>query len=420
MKNVERSAGYYHGLETESGSQRLERKWFAVRDLLTRAARDSDEFKERLARAEVKAEDIWSPEDYARIPVLRKKELLAIQAERGLSHFLTREMGTTRRIYLSPGPLLDPEGKRPDYWGWTEAFFAAGFRPGDLAQMTFSYHLTPAGHMLEEPLRVIGCAVIPAGPGNTEVQIDLMTKLPVTGFVGMASYLSSIGQKARDMGLNPRKDFSLKVAFVAAERLAESLRRQVEEEFGMVVRQGYGTADVGCIAYECPHLGGMHLSSRCWVEICDPATGAPLPEGQTGEVVVTPFTDLYPMIRLATGDLSRIEAGACACGRTSAKLAGILGRVDDTAKVKGQFLYPSQVAEVMAKFPGIKAWQAVVTNPRGKDHLVLHLELAGNLDLAAFERVFQAKCKLKPQVVAVKPGELGDGAKTLVDQRTFD
>ena len=420
MHTVERKTGWYHDQEGEPEAQRLERKWFAVRDLLTRAARDSEEFRERLAQAGIKAEDVWSPEDFGRIPVLRKKDLIAIQGKRGLHHFLTRRVGTTRRVYLSPGPLFDPEGNRPDYWGWAEAFFAAGFRPGDLAQMTFSYHLTPAGHMLEEPLRVLGCAVIPAGPGNTEVQIDLMTRLPVTGFVGMASYLSAIGQKARDMGLSPRKDFSLQVAFVAAERLPETLRRQVEEEFGMLVRQGYGTADVGCIAYECQALSGMHLSSRCWVEICDPATGTPLPPGQMGEVVVTPFTDLYPMVRLATGDLSRLDQGPCPCGRTSARLAGILGRVDDTAKVKGQFLYPAQMAEVAARFPWIKAWQAVVTNPGGRDHLALRLELSGDPDLAAFERAFQEKCKLRPQVVALKPGELGEGARPLVDQRTFD
>ena len=188
----------------------------------------------------------------------------------------------------------------------------------------------------------------------------------------------------------------------------------------MILRQGYGTADVGCIAYECPALGGMHVSNRAHVEVCDPRTNEPLPHGEAGEVVVTPFTDAYPMIRLATGDLSVIVEEPCACGRASYKLGGILGRVDDTAKVKGQFIYPHQVAEVMQDFPQIKAWQVVVSNPGGKDHLKVILELSGELDQERFVAAFQGHLKLRPAVEILEGGGLPEGAPQLVDERTWD
>ena len=410
---------YYHDLETESRARRRKRKWLALETLLEKAWMYSNEFKARMGAAGLAEKDIRHMDDFSRIPVLRKKEIIGLQAEQGLDWMLTREIGELRRIYQSPGPIFDPEGADADYWGWAEGFYAAGFRPRDVVQMTFSYHLTPAGLMLEEPLRCIGCAVIPAGPGNTETQIDLMRRLPVTGFVGMASFLRIIGEKAKAKGLDPRKDFSLRVAFVAAEKLTSTLRQSVEELFGATVRQGYGTADVGCIAYECERADGMHLSSRAHVEICDPATGEPLPDGETGEVVVTPFTGEYPLIRLATGDLSRIVEEPCECGRTSRRLAGWLGRADDTAKVKGQFIYPAQVGVVMAEFEEIECWQMVVSNPKGKDTLTCRLKLrsGAELDHGEFTQAFQARCKLRPAVVPVD--ELDEDAPRLVDDRSY-
>ncbi|MBA4357597.1 MAG: phenylacetate--CoA ligase [Desulfovibrio sp.] len=409
----------YHDLETQSPEKREARQWKAVRKLLEKAAKHSGEFRTRLERAGLTLRDLDSLTAYGALPPLRKKELISLQAERGLDWLLTCKPGQLRRIYQSPGPIFDPEGTEQDYWGWAEGFFAAGFRPGDLVQMTFSYHLTPAGLMLEEPLREIGCAVIPAGPGNTDVQVDLMRRLPVTGFVGMASYLKVIGQKARSLGLDLRNDLSIRKAFVAAERLPEALRSEVEEMFGATVRQGYGTADVGSIAYECEHPQGMHLSSRAYVEICDPETGRPLPVGETGEVVVTPFSLDYPLLRLATGDLSSLIEAPCPCGRTSLRLDGIKGRADDTAKVKGQFIYPAQAAQVALLFPQIEAWQIVITNPGGKDRIGVRLALAGEIDPAAFQAAFQATLKLKPEVEALAAGAIAPDAKRLVDERTF-
>ena len=418
---MDRTQGFHHEREIESASRRAARQWQMLQDVVATAASFDGEFRDRLAAASIVPDEIRSLEDFTSIPVLRKKDISRMQKEKGLSWFLSCAPGSLSRIYQSPGPIYDPEGRSPDYWGWTEAFHAAGFRTGDLVQMTFSYHLTPAGLMLEEPLRALGCAVIPAGPGNSAIQLQLMEELPVTGFVGMTSFLKTLGEKARDKGLDPRKDLNLRVGFVAAERLPESLRSEVQDMFGMIIRQGYGTADVGCIAYECPELGGMHLSGRCYVEICDPATGRPVQPGELGEVVVTPFTAEYPLVRLGTGDLSRLSEEPCACGRTAPKLMGILGRVDDTAKVKGQFIYPSQVAAAMARFPQILRHQVVVDNAGGRDNLTLRIETNGPVDTAAVAAAFQETAKLRPAVTVLGLGEtIPEGGPALVDERTYD
>jgi len=283
-----RTTGYYHDLEIKSREELKSDKWTRLQNIIQLAAEKCLEFKNRLDRAGISPRDITSEKDFLAIPPLPKKELITLQ-EKDINQLLTTELGNLAHIYMSPGPILDPEGTDDDYWGWAEAFYAAGFRPKDIVQMTFSYHMTPAGLMLEQPLRKLGCAVIPAGPGNTEAQITLLTKLKATGFVGMASYLKTIGEKAKACGLDLKKDFNLQVSFVAAEILTPSMRKELEEEFGLILRQGYGAADVGCIAYECPQAQGMHLSTRCWVEICHPGTGEPWPEGEIGEVVVTLF-----------------------------------------------------------------------------------------------------------------------------------
>lgn len=411
---------YYSEYETEPREKRMKRKWKGVKEVLVEAEEHSGEFQTRLKQMGACAKDFKDFDDYGKIPPLRKKDIIDWQAKHGLRWFLNCQPGQLGRIYQSPGPIYDPEGTEPDYWAWSEGFFAAGFRPGDLAQMTFSYHMTPAGLMLEEPLRDIGCAVIPAGPGQTEKQIEFLTQLPVTAFVGMTSYLKVIGQKAMAAGLDLKKDFKLEKAYVAAEPLPESLRTEVEEMFGITIRQGYGTADVGCIAYECMELGGMHLSNYRHVEICDPTTGEPLPDGELGEVVVTPFFTDYPLVRLATGDLSSIDTSMCACGRTARKLTGWKGRADDTAKVKGQFLYPAQAGAVFSKYPQATGWQIQVTNPGGRDTLTVIVETNEQINTDEFAADFQAVMKLKPVVETAAPGALPDGAPKLVDLRTYD
>lgn len=418
----DRQSGFHNGLETMSRDQRLEYLTKNIRDILVFAYDSSAAFKTRMDNAGLGPGDIKTPDDLALIPALPKKDLVQIQPKGAdLGGLLTCAPGELRHIYLSPGPIIDPEARQKDYWGFAEAFFAAGFRKNDIVQMTFSYHFTPAGLMMEEPLHEIGCAVFPAGPGNTENQIDVMTRLGVQGFVGMASFLKIIADRAEGKGLDLHKDFNLKVAFVAAERLSESLRSELEERFGMQIRQGYGTADLGCIAYECPEKSGMHLSSRCLVEICDPETGKPLPAGETGEIVVTPFNRAYPLIRLATGDLSALQEQACPCGRTSGRLRGILGRVDDTIKVKGQFVYPSQVAEALQAIPEIKSWKLVASNPGGRDKISLHVLCSGDLDAVPVSKAFQDKIKLRAEVVISRDdNDFSQTGPWIVDQRSWD
>jgi phenylacetate-CoA ligase len=421
MTREDRQSGYYSELETESPQARQERKWTAALEAMQLAWDHVGEFRSRLEGAGLRPEDIRSQEDWQKIPVLHKKDIISLQASGAkLQEMLACQVGELGRIFLSPGPILDPEGRGADYWGWTEAFHAAGFRANDVVQMTFGYHLTPAGLMLEEPLRTLGCAVIPAGPGNTSTQIELLTGLPVTGFVGMASYLKIIKDEAVTKGLDLGTQFNLKTAFVAAERLSDSLRNELEQELGITVRQGYGTADVGCIAYECPMLGGMHTASSRYVEICDPETGKAVPDGEVGEVVVTPFNQAYPLVRLATGDLSFFIPRECSCGRTAKRLGGIVGRVDLTVKVRGQFLYPHQIGAVMAGFQAVQRWQVVVDNLNSRDSLTLRLLLAEELDQGKLLQEFKEKLKLRPElVIAQNEGELPEGAPPVVDKRTY-
>ena len=417
-----RQTGYFHDLETMSRDRRPGYLWGRLNHLLDFAYDNSKAFKKRMKDAGLVPGDIQSLGDWSVIPALGKKDLVHLQPSGpDLGGLLTCKPGDLRHIYMSPGPIVDPEARQKDYWGFAEAFYAAGFRKSDVVQMTFSYHFTPAGLMMEEPLHEIGCAVFPAGPGNSDGQIEAMIRLGVSGYVGMASFLKIIADKAESRGLDLKKDFRLKVAFVAAERLAESLRNELEERFGMQVRQGYGTADLGCIAYECPEKSGMHLSNRCYVEICDPETKKPLAPGETGEVVVTAFNPVYPLIRLATGDLSALCVQACPCGRTTLLLKGILGRVDDTVKVKGQFVYPSQVAEVLQDFHMIKAWKLIAANPGGRDRLSLHLLCSGDMDIVPVSRAFQEKIRLRTEVIISRDEkDFQETGPKIEDRRTWD
>ncbi|MFW6005716.1 MAG: phenylacetate--CoA ligase family protein, partial [Desulfonatronovibrionaceae bacterium] len=257
--SLNRKKGTYNSIEIMSTEERADYKWGLMKSLLVHAHEHSPAFRSRLGEAGITPGDIRHFDDWSKIPILPKKDLPEIQVQGPrLGGLLTCDPGQLRRIFLSPGPIVDPEARQKDFWGFAEAFYAAGFRPGDVVQITFSYHFTPAGLMMEEPLQEIGCAVFPAGPGNTQGQIDALSRLKTNGFVGMASFLKIIADKAEKQGLDLKKDLNLDVAFVAAERLPETLRSELEERLDMVVRQGYGTADLGCAGYECSEKSGMH------------------------------------------------------------------------------------------------------------------------------------------------------------------
>lgn len=421
MTRKDRTEGIYSRREVLDESERKKFYQIQLKDLLSYAYRYSEDVKKRFDRAQFDVEKFKELSDLKHIPILKKKELIFLQSMGPrLGGLLTKDLGELRRIFLSPGPIFDPEDRSEDYWGWSESFYAAGFRPGDLSQITFNYHMNPAGLMFEEPLRNLNCAVIPAGPGNTNNQLDIMHKLRVTGYVGTPSYLMHLAQKGEEKGFNLRKELFLEVAFVTGEKFSEKMRTTVEKKFDLIMRQGYGTADVGCIGYECFHKNGLHVANRCFVEICHPDTGIPMKDGDVGEIVVTAFNKTYPLIRLATGDLSYIDRAPCPCGRTSPRLGNIVGRVDTTARIKGMFVYPHQVEQVLASFDEIKRWQIEVTNPGGIDEMILSIEASSFTREDDLLHSFREKIKIRPLLKVLDPGSLPPQIRLIEDKRKWD
>ncbi len=421
MTRKDRTEGILTRKEVLDQGERQKYYQIHLKDLLSYAYRYSEDVKKRFDRAQFYVDKFRTLSDLKHIPILKKKELIFLQSMGPrLGGLLTKDLGELRRIFLSPGPIFDPEDRTDDYWGWTEGFYAAGFRTGDIVQVTFNYHLAPAGLMFEEPLRNIGCSVIPAGPGNTGTQLEVMQKLRVTGFVGTPSYLMHLAQKGEERGLNLRKDLFLEVGFVTGEKFSEKLRTTLEKKFDLIMRQGYGTADVGSIGYECFQKNGLHVSNRAFVEICHPDTGIPLKEGEVGEIVVTSFNKTYPLIRLATGDLSYIDYSQCACGRTSPRLGSIVGRVDTTARIKGMFVYPHQVEQVMSGLEEIKRWQIEVTNPGGIDEMTLYVEATNFKRDAELLHSFREKIKIRPNLKVLTPGTLPPQIRPIEDKRTWE
>src|SRR6266545_6041137 len=297
-------------------------------------------------------------DDLSLIPVTRKEDLPRPQAEEppfgGLAGVPVERLA---RMFMSPGPIYDPQARGEDFWRFRHGLAAAGFHAGDVALVSASYHLTPLGFMLDAAARALGCAVIPGGVGQTELQAKVAAHLRATGYLGTPSFLLTLLQKARELGTPLR----LSVAFVVAEMLPESLRAEIEA-FGVRVLQGYGTADLGCLAHECVEKGGWHLHPDCIVEVLDLETGAPASPGQPGEVVATIFDEAYPLLRFATGDIASLAPEApCPCGRTAPKIAGLLGRVGDAVKVRGMFVRGAQVEGVAKRFPEVLRAQAIVT-----------------------------------------------------------
>ncbi len=418
---MDRTTGFLNqSLETRSWAEQERDLDARLRELVEHAYGNAPAVRARFDDAGIRPMDVQGLADLPRIPVLPKTRLVEMQlAEPPFGGLLTVPPGEVRWIFRSPGPIYDPHG-RGEGWGWEEALFAAGFRGGDVCINTFGYQMTPAGMMFDDGLDRLGCAVVPTGVGDREAQIEILRALGVRGFAGMASFLLQIGEKAKEMGLDPRRDFSLDVAFTTAEPLPESLRNAVEGMFGLVLRQGYGTADCGCLAYECYHKGGMHVVNRAIVEVVDPTTGNPVPDGETGEVVVTLFNRTYPLIRFGTGDLSALDRGECACGRQTPKLRGWLGRADQLVKVKGQFVHPGQLQGVMKEFPEIERFRAVVTREANRD--VLTVRAAGAGDAALRDRVearLREVLRIGAAVAWVAPGSLPEDGKVLEDAREW-
>jgi phenylacetate-CoA ligase len=367
---------------------------------------------------------ITSRSALARIPVTRKSELLELQkALRPFGGFAATRWGAASgapvRVFASPGPIYEPEGARPDYWRLARPLFAAGFRRGDLVHNCFSYHLTPAGSMLETGAHALGCTVFPGGTGQTEQQVQAMAELAPDGYVGTPSFLKIIVDKADEMGV---KLASLRRALVSGEAFPASLRDALLAR-GIAGFQAYATADVGTIAYETAAREGLVIDEGVLVEIVRPGTGDPLPPGEVGEVVVTSlFNADYPLIRFGTGDLSALLPGRSPCGRTNQRIRGWMGRADQTTKVKGMFVHPAQVAAITRRHPEIGKSRLVVDNAEGADRMTLNVEIAPNRSSNADAIVASIReiTKLRGEVAFRAPGELPNDGKVIDDVRKYD
>lgn len=353
----------------------------------------------------------------AKLPVVRKHELIELQQQAplfgGLNHTPTPQL---RRVYASPGPIYDPEGSGEDWWRFARAMYAAGFRGGELIHNTFSYHFTPAGFMMDGAAAKLGCPVFPAGVGQTEMQVQAIADMKPTAYVGTPSFLKIILEKADELKLDVS---SLKKAIVTGEAFFPA-QKQFFAERGLSAVQAYGTADLGLIAYESEAREGMIIDEELLVEIVRPGTGDPVPEGEVGEIVVTCFNPDYPLVRFGTGDLSAVLPGASPCGRTNMRIKGWMGRADQTAKVKGMFVHPSQVAEVVRRHPEISKARLVVTNTDGVDSMTLHVETIATGIESAIAGSIRDVTKLRGEVALAAPGSLANDGKVIDDARKYD
>jgi phenylacetate-CoA ligase len=368
----------------------------------------------------VEPRDVTSRAALARLPVLRKSELIERQkAEPPFGGLAAVAPGSLARVFMSPGPIYDPEGKQRDYWRLGRALFAAGFRAGDLIHNCFAYHLTPAGSMLETGAHALGCAVIPGGTGQTELQLKAIEHLKPRGYVGTPSFLRIILEKGRELGADLG---SLKRALVSGEAFPPALQKEIAGH-DIEALQCYASADLGLIAYESSAREGLILDEGILVEIVRPGTGEPVPEGEVGEVVVTTLTPDYPLVRFATGDLSAMLNGQSSCGRTNARIKGWMGRADQTTKVKGMFVHPSQVAETVKRHREVLRARLVVGQENQTDVMTLHAEVPAGTDPALGVRLaetLQAVTKLKGKVILQAPGSLPNDGQVIEDTRKLD
>ena len=415
---------FYDALETRSREAREAALMAALPQQILHAQQASPAFAGILAG--VDAAGVTSRAALARLPVTRKSELLALQQQHRapggsgnvFGGFSALAFGAAMpRVFASPGTLYEPEGTRRDYWRVARAMYAAGIRPGELVHNAFSYHFVPAGSMMESGAHALGCTVFPGGTGQTEQQVQAIAELRPQAYAGTPSFLKIIVEKAASMGI-PLP--SMRRALVSGEAFPPSLRDWLAER-GIHAYQCYATADLGLIAYETEAREGLVLDEGVIVEIVRPGTGDPVPEGEVGELVVTTLNPDYPLIRFGTGDLSAVLPGTCPTGRTHTRIKGWMGRADQTTKVRGMFVHPGQIAEIVRRFPEVLKARLVVGGEMANDHMTLRLESTSS-DPGLADRVGDAVrdvTKLRGTIELAPPGSLPNDGKVIEDTRTY-
>lgn len=408
---------YYDDLEIQDPEQRQQSLFSRLPEFISHARLNAPAYTSLFSNLDTR--EVVCRQTLAKLPLTRKSELSALQQKQlPFGGFGVRKIGDYQKVYSSPGPIYEPESSRLDYWRTARALYACGFRKGQLVHNTYSYHLSPAGSMLESGAFAIGCAVIPGGVGQTELQVKTIADLRPDGYVGTPSFLRILLEKADELAL----DIScIKRASVSGEALPEALRDQLIAR-NIHVLQSYATADVGLIAYETSYKDGLVLSEDVILEIVKPGSGDPVAPGDVGEVVVTVLNPDYPMIRFATGDMSALMDTPSACGRTNQRIKGWMGRADQTTKVKGMFIRPEQVNAVADRFPEVERYRMVVTNPDNVDNLCFQCELT-HPDESVLDKITQAikdLCKLRASVEAVSEGTIGNDGKIISDERSYE
>ena len=418
---MKKKVEYFDKLETRPAKRREAELMAALPKLLVHAKRRAPGFA-RILRA-VHPEKINTRKALAGVPVTRKSDLVSLQKELPpLGGLNATPVEKLAKIFVSPGPICEPEGHGKDWWRTARGLYAGGFRAGDLVANTFAYHFTPAGSMLESGARALGCTVVPAGVGQTEMQVAAIAGLRINAFVGTPSFLKLIVEKADEM----RSDIScLQKAQVGAEYLPPALRKSLGER-GIRVSQCYASADLGLIAYESlmpdgTLNDGMILEEALILEIVRPGTGDPVAPGEVGEVVITSFNRDYPLIRFGTGDLSAVLPGASPCGRTNVRIRGWMGRADQSTKVRAMFVTPTQVNEVLRRHPELARARLVIEGESGEERMTLHCEArerpAGLAE--AIVASIRDVTKLRGDVLLVEPGSLPNDGKVIEDKRRY-
>lgn len=409
---------HYDALETRDPQERERNLFSRLPGYVERAIAAAPGLARKVAGIDPRT--LTSRAALARLPVTRKSEMHELQSgSPPFGGFAAVPIGRAGHVFGSPGPIYEIDGGRPDWARFARPLFAAGFRPGELVYNTFAYHFTPAGLMVDEGARALGCSVFPAGTGQTELQIAAIAHLRPDGYVGTPSFLKILLEKARDSGLERT---SFRHALVSGEALPSPLRAHLAES-GVAAVQCYTTADLGTIAYESEARAGLIVNEELILEIVRPGTGDPVREGEVGEVIVTPLdSPEYPLVRFATGDLSAILPGVSPCGRTNARIRGWMGRADQSAKVRGMFVHPGQIAEVARRHPDVLRARLVLTREGDLDVMTLRCESSAAPEgfTERLAETVREVCNLRSAVELVAPGTLPNDGKVIDDARPID